>query len=325
MNEDLDKWFKEKWVNIGKKVDGKHPPCGTSGEKRGYAKCVPAAKAAGMSKKEKESATRRKRAAQNKAGRGGKDSSGQGKKPIYVSTKPKNETMNIEEKINLFLEKNCPTDPAKWSASKSAAKSKFDVYPSAYANGWAAKNYKGKGGGWKKCNEGESNALCECWDGYKEVGGKMKNGKMVPNCVPVKEDINSDDDVNYGKVEPEEYDVDNYDDFKDFIKFIREYNTELSEATCECMTEAEYQGRNVPLGKPMRGDVKKFKVYVKNPAGNVVKVNFGHGGTSAASKGEKTMKIRKSNPKARKSFRARHNCANPGPRTKARYWSCRKW
>jgi hypothetical protein len=325
MNEDLNKWFKEKWVNIGKKVDGKHPPCGTSGKKSGYAKCVPAAKAAGMSKKEKESATRRKRAAQNKAGRGGKDSSGQGKKPIYVSTKPKNETMNIEEKINLFLEKNCPTDPAKWSASKSAAKSKFDVYPSAYANGWAAKNYKGKGGGWKKCNEGESNALCECWDGYKEVGGKMKNGKMVPNCVPVKEDINSDDDVNYGKVEPEEYDVDNYDDFKDFIKFIREYNTELSEATCECMTEAEYRGRNVPLGKPMRGDVKKFKVYVKNPAGNVVKVNFGHGGTSAASKGEKTMKIRKSNPKARKSFRARHNCANPGPRTKARYWSCRKW
>ena len=325
MNEDLNKWFKEKWVNIGKKVDGKHPPCGTSGEKKGYAKCVPAAKAAGMSKKEKESATQRKRAAQNDADRGGKEDGGQGKKPIYVSTKPKNETMNIEEKINLFLEKNCPTDPAKWSASKSAAKSKFDVYPSAYANGWAAKNYKGKGGGWKKCNEGESNALCECWDGYTEVGGKMKNGKMVPNCVPVKEDINSDDDVNYGKIEPEEYDVDNYDDFKDFIKFIREYNTELSEATCECMTEAEYQGRNVPLGKPMRGDVKKFKVYVKNPAGNVVKVNFGHGGTSAASKGEKTMKIRKSNPKARKSFRARHNCANPGPRTKARYWSCRKW
>ena len=86
LDEDLRKWFKEKWVNIGKKVDGKHPPCGTSGEKSGYAKCVPAAKAAGMSKKEKESATRRKRAAQNKADRGGKDSAGQGKKPINVST-----------------------------------------------------------------------------------------------------------------------------------------------------------------------------------------------------------------------------------------------
>ena len=79
--------------------------------------------------------------------------------------------------------------------------------------------------------------------------------------------------------------------------------------------EAEYQGRKVKLGKPMRGDVKKFKVYVKNPKGNVVKVNFG----------DPDMKIKKSNPARRRSFRARHNCDNPGPRHKARYWSCRKW
>ncbi len=92
------------------------------------------------------------------------------------------------------------------------------------------------------------------------------------------------------------------------------------------LSEAEYQGRKVPLGKPMRGDVKKFKVYVKDPkTGNVKKVNFGHGGTSAKRLGQKTMKIKKSNPARRKSFRARHNCANPGPRTKARYWSCRAW
>ena len=83
----------------------------------------------------------------------------------------------------------------------------------------------------------------------------------------------------------------------------------------ETMTEAEYQGRKVPLGKPMAGDVKKSKVYVKKPNGKVVKVNFG----------DKNMKIKKSNPKRRKSFRARHNCANPGPRWKARYWSCRSW
>ena len=90
--------------------------------------------------------------------------------------------------------------------------------------------------------------------------------------------------------------------------------------------EAEYRGRKVPLNKPMRGDVKKFKVYVKDPkTGNVKKVNFGHGGTSAKKKGEKTMKIRKNNPKARANFRARHNCDNPGPKTKARYWSCKKW
>jgi len=103
----------------------------------------------------------------------------------------------------------------------------------------------------------------------------------------------------------------------------------LQEASCGCpglVGEAEYQGRKVTLNKPMRGDVKKFKVYVKDPkTGNIKKVNFGHGGTSAKAKGEKTMKIRKSNPKARKSFRARHNCDNPGPKTKARYWSCKKW
>ena len=89
------------------------------------------------------------------------------------------------------------------------------------------------------------------------------------------------------------------------------------------MFEAEYQGRKVKLNKPMQGDVKKFKVYVKDPkTGNVKKVNFGHGGSSVKGK---AMKIRKNNPKARKSFRARHNCDSPGPKTKARYWSCRKW
>ena len=91
MDENLKKWFSDRWVNIGKKKKGGgHPPCGTSGKKRGYAKCVPKSKAAGMTKKQKASATRRKRAAQNKAGRGGTSSlKGGGKKPIMVSTKPK--------------------------------------------------------------------------------------------------------------------------------------------------------------------------------------------------------------------------------------------
>ena len=83
----------------------------------------------------------------------------------------------------------------------------------------------------------------------------------------------------------------------------------------EPVGEAEYQGRKVPLGKPMQGDVKKSKVYVKNAKGNVVKVNFG----------DKNMTIKKNNPARRKSFRARHNCENPGPKWKARYWSCRAW
>jgi len=96
----------------------------------------------------------------------------------------------------------------------------------------------------------------------------------------------------------------------------------VSEADDEEVNEADYQGRKVTLNKPMQGDVKKSKVYVKNAKGNVVKVNFGHGGSSAKGK---TMSIKKNNPGARKSFRARHNCKNPGPKWKARYWSCRAW
>ena len=133
----------------------------------------------------------------------------------------------------------------------------------------------------------------KCWDGYKKQGTKLKGGVRVNNCV--KEDLLE-----------ETYDGD---------EFYEAYG-ELWYNEDEQLDEAEYQGRKVPLGKPMRGDVKKFKVYVKDPkTGNVKKVNFG----------DPNMKIKKSNPARRKSFRARHNCANPGPRTKARYWSCRKW
>ena len=109
----------------------------------------------------------------------------------------------------------------------------------------------------------------------------------------------------YGEVD--EYDVENEQDIKEFVQFMREYTPSLN--------EAEYQGRKVELGKIMQGDVKKFKVYVNNDKGNVVKVNFG----------QKGMVIKKDNPDARKSFRARMNCDSPGPRWKARYWSCRKW
>lgn len=83
----------------------------------------------------------------------------------------------------------------------------------------------------------------------------------------------------------------------------------------EDLDEAKYKGREVPLGKPMAGDVAKRKVYVKNKKGNVVKVNFG----------QKGVKIKKNNPARRKSFRARHNCSTAKDRTTARYWSCKYW
>lgn len=114
-----------------------------------------------------------------------------------------------------------------------------------------------------------------CWDGYQQYGMKKKNGKSVPNCVPVKED--------------------------------------------EDLDEATYKGRDVPLNKPMSGDVKKSKVYVDPDGdGKAKKVEFG----------DPNMTIKKDIPARRKSFRARHGCDDPSvpkPKDKARYWSCRAW
>ena len=143
-----------------------------------------------------------------------------------------------------------------------------------------------------------------CQDGYKIGSPKTKmNSKgdtRVNNCVAEEEIVLEDDQCFHEAYGYLGYSIDEDDLF-----------------------EAEYQGRTVKLNKPIstgKDEPKKFKVYVKD--GDKVKmVRFGHQGKG----NEKTMKIRKSNPEARKSFRARHNCDNPGPKTKARYWSCRKW
>ena len=121
----------------------------------------------------------------------------------------------------------------------------------------------------------------------------------------------------------------NFDTAKDFITFIQhgsledyyEIENEINQYDSQ-LNEAEYHGRKVQLGKPMQGDSKKFKVYVKNDKGKVVKVNFGFGGKSAKGK---RMVIKAKNPKRRAAYRARHHCDNPGPRWKANYWSCKKW
>lgn len=114
----------------------------------------------------------------------------------------------------------------------------------------------------------------------------------------------------------EENEVDTTDPLADKAAALAPVGADDSQEPVATVDEAEYQGREVPLNKPMAGDVKKSKVYVKDPStGNVKKVNFG----------DPDMKIKKSNPARRKSFRARHRCDNPGPKTKARYWSCRAW
>ena len=124
-----------------------------------------------------------------------------------------------------------------------------------------------------------------CWDGYKQVGMKtMKDGRRVPNCVPEQKMMK----------------------FNEYSKL---------NVWGELIQEAEYQGRKVELNNPTRGDKKKFKVYVKNDKGNVVKVEYG----------DPNMEIKRDDPARRKSFRARHNCDNPGPKYKARYWSCKFW
>jgi len=97
-----------------------------------------------------------------------------------------------------------------------------------------------------------------------------------------------------------------------------QFELDLEEIQESVIAEAKYKGREVKLGKPMKGDVKKYKVYVKDPkTGNVKKVNFG----------DPNMQIRRDNPKARKSFRARHGCGTKraSNRTKAAFWSCRMW
>ena len=183
----------------------------------------------------------------------------------------------------------------KKDACYHKVKARYDVWPSAYASGALVKCRKVGAKNWgnksKKEGVNENQCLCEaCWKGYTQKGMKTMFGKKYPNCV-----------------KNESYDIWNEDGSFGY--------------TMTGLVEAEYQGRKVKLGKPMQGDSKKFKVYVKNDKGNVVKVNFGQGGDAKGG----TMRIRKSNPKARKSFRARHNCDNPGPRHKARYWSCKKW
>ena len=158
------------------------------------------------------------------------------------------------------------------------------------------------------------------WDYVRETSDYMSRMLELAGLPrPVEEDQSA------GVVAQKELDIDAARDLgdkidEDGVDPVNQYGQDAEEMTGamtaeDAMDEAKYQGREVPLGKPMKGDVKKSKVYVRGPKGNVVKVNFG----------DKSMRIKKSNPKRRKSFRARHNCANPGPRHKARYWSCRAW
>ena len=263
LKEDLRRWFKEKWVDVSKKVDGKHPPCGRKdADGKSYPKCRPSKKvskdtpkiASSYDKKEKKSMTTQKRRAEKKEPKVGK-----GNKPTM--------TRFDEGKTEMV---NCGS--CDWS--------------------------------WKLSDGGDDPYVChKCGTDNTKKYKKMKLRiteeqfkRLFENNEETLVLLYEDED---GSVESTNYESDSF-----------------------LLNEAEYQGRKVKLGKIMQGDVKKFKVYVKNDKGKVVKVNFGFGGKSAKGK---RMVIKKNNPERRKSFRARHNCENPGPRWKPRYWACRTW
>lgn len=336
MNEDLRKWFREKWVRMDTRGNIKGDCAREPGE--GKPKCLPLAKARAMDKKDRAAAAQRKRREDPIADRGSK-----GNKPINVATeeiktselikrshekrgapgtlkakikgpitlqkvralKNKPDATTLDKKqANFYInmhseeylqEKSTPTNPGLWAKAKALAKSKFDVYPSAYANGWAAKWYKSKGGGWKSMSEQRE---------YKILSFKKYVSEAV--FVPTMKQGTSKQAYLGSKAtcsscgESKEKSLFKMVDGKEMCK--------------DCQTDVKEERA---LGKPYRtpGGPKKFAVHVKNERGNVVKVTFG----------DPNLSIKRDSPERRKAFRARHNCADPGPRTKARYWSCRQW
>ena len=267
LKEDLTRWFKEKWVDVSKKVDGKHPPCGRKdADGKSYPKCRPSKKvsketpkvASSYDKKEKKAMTSQKRRAEKKDPKVGK-----GNKPTMTkfdeesSVDERSRSFAFTRKKRLFSQPERMSNPLRYREVDRLSESveKRTVI---------------------QISEEQFERLFE----YNEE-------------IPVL--IYEDED---GSVENTNFEPTNL------------------------LNEAEYQGRKVQLGKIMQGDIKKFKVYVKNDKGKIVKVNFGFGGKSAKGK---RMVIKKNNPARRKSFRARMNCDNPGPRWKPRYWACKSW
>ena len=157
--------------------------------------------------------------------------------------------------------------------------------------------------------------IAEILRGVKDVDNRKK--LAIAQLAQLKsEGINIDEEefLSMCDIDIDEYDVEDAQDIKEFVSFMKENYSQLNEGLLE---EAEYQGRKVTLGKPFLtpDGPKKRSVYVKNAKGNVVKVNFG----------QKGVAIKKHLPKHRKSYRARHGCDRPGPKWKANYWSCKAW
>ena len=223
------------------------------------------------------------------------------------------------------------------------AKRKYDVFPSAYASGAIVKCRQGKiwkdlkGEGMeedldekKKKKAGtESRKESSLRDWFGRKGAPGKKGGWVDCNAPIRKDgkivghkpcgRQKGEKRKYPSCRPTSAACKERGKGKTWGKKAAKKNeviNKLREAL-NIIEEAEYQGRKVKLNDPIRtpGESKKFKVYVKNDKGNVVVVRFG----------DPNMEIKRDDPKRRKAFRDRHNCKNPGPKTKARFWSCFQW
>ena len=289
LQEDLGRWFKEKWVDVSRKVDGKHPPCGRKdadgdSSRKGYPKCRPSKKVSkktpkttsSYSKKEKKSMTRQKRRKERKSTKKGK-----GRTPNFArydenrlvslvlnnievtsfNTKgPKQIMVNennhlISEGLQYHITNDIPIVE--------------NVYR-VYSN--------------------------EFFKIYNESRRLYSEGVLELTGLDL--DLIETDLGKTGLFEGEEVYLD-----IPFLENVEEY-----------LVEAKHRGKNVKLNKPFRtpGGPKKFAVYVKTPKGTIKKVTFG----------DPKMKIRNNNKAAAKSFRARHKCSEKKDRTKAGYWSC---
>lgn len=216
-------------------------------------------------------------------------------------------------KLNELIEakKPKPTNPSKWSYYKSQAKKKFDVYPSAYANAWAAKMYKKAGGGWRMSKEAV--------DGLQyhfDKGIPLRETVYRPGSSAFFEMFELARALHeQGMISVDWQDAELLEtDIGDVVKTAKG-DIALDIPFEEQLDEAEYQGRKVELNKPKRGGSKKFYVYTRNPkTGNIKKVSWGD--TSGLS-------VKAHDPARVRSFVARHDCKNAKDKTKASYWACR--
>lgn len=289
LQEDLARWFKEKWVDVSRKVDGKHPPCGRKdadgdSSRKGYPKCRPSKKvskktpkvASSYDKKEKKSMTSQKRRAEKKNPKTGK-----GNTPTFTRF---DENRIIELVFNNIEVKSLNLSyPTLKNINESSSilsegiqyhlNNKLPIVENVY----------------RIYSE-------EFFNLYNEV--RQLHEENVLEVTGVDLDLIQTDLGLTGVFEGEEVYLD--------IPFV--------EGEEEYLVEAKHRGRNVKLNKPFRtpGGPKKFAVYVKSPSGNIKKVTFG----------DPNLRVRNNNKAAAKSFRARHNCKDKKDRTKAGYWSC---